>query len=245
MKQSLARFAMQATFLCLLGLSVLLYCSSGCKSPATKTKEPQTYIKVEAKSSPKDKEWKTYETRTLDMVPGFKPYARQVKLDQYGGRTDMKAKATGFFYPKKVGDRWWLVDPEGNLFIHVAIVGVYLGLTDFDKQYSIKHFGTEEVWAQFAAELLHKYSFNGSAGWSRANLLRKTKYPPVYTLSWDFMADFAGTKNLSWQVSGHKGYPDEVWPVFHPDFPAFCDEYAKKLAATKDDPYCLGHFSDN
>ena len=33
--------------------------------------------------------------------------------------------------------------------------------------------------------------------------------------------------------------------MFHPEFEAFCNEYAKKLAVTSDDPYCLGHFSDN
>ena len=216
-----------------------------CSKEITAEKKPQQYIQVEVKNSPSQKEWKQYNTRTIDMVPGFKPYSKKVEMDKYGGRTDMKAEPKGFFYPKKVGDRWWFVDPEGNLFIHVAIVGVYTGLTDFDKQSSIKHFGSEEKWAQFSAELLHKYSFNGSGGWSQAELLRKTQYPPVYTLSWDFLANFAASKGLSWQVSGHMGYPDEVWPVFHPEFEAFCDEYAKKLAVTSDDPYCLGHFSDN
>jgi hypothetical protein len=236
---------MRELFLCFVALSVLLACSTGFCDQTGNAKEAQSYIQVQVKNSPSDKEWKLRDTRTLEMVPGFKPYSKKVQLDKYGGRTDMTAKSTGFFYPKKVGDRWWFVDPEGNLFVHIAIVGVYPGLTDFDRQSSIKHFGSEEKWAKFAAELLHKYSFNGSGGWSQANLLRKTQYPPVYTLSWDFIADFALSKGLAWQVSGHKGYPDEVWPVFHPDFEAFCSEYAKKLAATSDDPYCLGHFSDN
>ena len=59
------------------------------------------------------------------------------------------------------------------------------------------------------------------------------------------MADFAAGKSIAWQVSGHKGYPDKVWPVFHPDFEPFCNTYAQKLVVTRDDPYCIGHFSDN
>jgi hypothetical protein len=34
-------------------------------------------------------------------------------------------------------------------------------------------------------------------------------------------------------------------PVFDPDFESFCDEHARQLAATKDDPWLVGHFSDN
>lgn len=33
--------------------------------------------------------------------------------------------------------------------------------------------------------------------------------------------------------------------IFEPGFEAFCDEHAKQLAGTKDDPWLLGHFSDN
>ena len=33
--------------------------------------------------------------------------------------------------------------------------------------------------------------------------------------------------------------------VFDPDFPTFCDQHARQLAKWKDDPYLIGHFSDN
>ncbi len=206
----------------------------------------QEYIKVKVKRKPKDLIWKTYDTRTMDLLEGFTAGEKKVELDKYGGKVgEKKFEATGFFYPKKLKDRWWLVDPEGNLFVHVAIVAVYRGLSDIGRQASAEHFGSDANWAEFSAELLHKYSFNGTGGWTEAGLLRKTRNPPVYTLSWDFMADFAASLKLAHQVSGHMGYPDEVWPIFHPKFEAFCDEYAKQVAATKDDPYCIGHFSDN
>lgn len=205
----------------------------------------QKYIKVDVKRSPSSKQWVQYDTRTIDMLAGFEPYKEKIELDSYGGRSDRQAKATGFFYPKKVGDRWWLIDPEGKMFIHKAIVSVYTGQSNYSRKITLKHFGSQEKWARFSAELLSNYGFNGCGGWSQAHLLRKTKKPLVYTQSWAFMASFAGSMKLAWQVSGHKGYPDQVWPVFHPSFESHCDKYAKKLAATKDDPYCIGHFSDN
>ena len=209
------------------------------------TESGQRSIQIAVKKKPHDAEWTLRDTRTIDMLADFEPYQKKIELDIYGGRTDRQAEATGFFYPKKIDGRWWLVDPEGHLFIHMAIVGVYTGLTEFSQKMTLDHFGSERKWAQFSTDLLHQYSFNGCGGWSQGDLLRKTKNPPVYTISLDFMRDFAVSKDIAWQVSGHHGYPDKVWPIFHPDFETFCDTYAKKLAEIKDDPYCLGHFSDN
>ncbi len=230
----------------LLNIACAVFCvTAGCSRNDVVAADKTDYVIVEVKNKPADKEWKQYQTRTLENIRGFKPDTNRIILDKYGGRTDKKAKATGFFYPTKIADRWWLIDPEGNCFTHIAIAGVYLGITEFTKQASLEHFGSDANWAQFSAKILHDYSFNGSGGWSDARLLRKTAYPPVYTLSWNFISDFASSKGLTHQVSGHMGYPDEIWPVFHPDFERYCDEYAGKLESTNNDPYCLGHFSDN
>jgi hypothetical protein len=44
---------------------------------------------------------------------------------------------------------------------------------------------------------------------------------------------------------GHTGYPNDAIFVFDSDFEKFCDEEARKLSATRNDPFLLGHFSDN
>jgi hypothetical protein len=229
--------------------SLSIFCQPPCfglDQPGTNAANPRPkYISVEAKAKPADSNWVSYETRTMEQLYDFKPDPKSIKLCEYGGRTDEKLKAKGFFYPLKIKDRWWLVDPHGHPFIHVAVVGVYTGITELDRKTSLEVFSSVEKWADFSTKLLSDHSFNGSGGWSEAQPLRKSHKPLVYTLSWDFMADFATNKGLAWQVSGHKGFPDEVWPVFHPEFVKFCEEYAKKLTATKNDPYCLGHFSDN
>ncbi len=42
--------------------------------------------------------------------------------DKYGGcATGPQLKATGFFRTQKVGDKWWLVDPDGHLFFSHGI----------------------------------------------------------------------------------------------------------------------------
>ncbi len=59
------------------------------------------------------------------------------------------------------------------------------------------------------------------------------------------MSGFGKSKKITYQKPGHAGYPNDCIPVFHPEFETYCLEQAMQLAATKDDPYLLGHFSDN
>src|ERR1035438_9772108 len=61
------------------------------------------------------KDWTNYPTRTLAVLPTAVTSRVDSELDQYGGLLARKVKATGYFYPTKIGERWWLVDPEGCL----------------------------------------------------------------------------------------------------------------------------------
>ena len=205
----------------------------------------QKYIKVPVKRKPTDSDWTLRDTRTLELFEGFKPGSKKIQCSKYDGRLDKKAEAKGFFYPKKVAGRWWLVDPEGNLFINIGVCGVRKGRSRTSQKPAKEKFGTWQNWAEFSTALLVKYGFNGTGGWSDPHLLRETSHPLAYTLSWSFMGSFGKSKKLTRQEPGHLGYPDKCIPVFHPDFEKFCDNYAKKLAATKDDPWLIGHFSDN
>ncbi len=205
----------------------------------------QKYIKVPVKRKPADKDWKLRDTRTIELLEGFQPGSKNIPYSKYGGRVDIKAEAKNFFYPKKVAGRWWLVDPDGNLFVHIGVCSVRRGRSQISRKPAKEKFGTWEKWAEFTTTLLAKYGFNGIGGWSDAELLRAASQPPVYTLSWNFMGSFGRSKKLVWQEPGHLGYPNRCIPVFHPDFEKFCDEYAGQLSATNDDPWLIGHFSDN
>jgi hypothetical protein len=204
----------------------------------------QKYLSIQAKRKPDDA-WKTYETRAMDLLPGFAPRADEIKTDKYGGRLDKKGKATGFFRAEKQGDRWWLIDPDGHPFIHVGVCSVSPGRSKTNAAALQSKFGAPAKWAEATTQLLWDTGFNGIGGWSDAATLRQASRPMPYTLSMSFMSSFGGSKKLTFTQPGHSGYPNGCIPVFHPEFEAFCDNYAKPLAATKDDLFLIGHFSDN
>ncbi|HOW73652.1 MAG TPA: hypothetical protein PKY77_23885 [Phycisphaerae bacterium] len=52
--------------------------------------------------------------------------------DQYGGwAKGPTLKATGFFRTEKIGDQWWLVTPDGQLFISLGIDVIHAGGATF------------------------------------------------------------------------------------------------------------------
>ena len=139
-------------------------------------KEPLTsgpkYIKVAVKRKPADRSWTLRDTRTIELLEGFRPDSSKVLRSDYGGRADKKAEARGFFYPKKIAGRWWLVDPGGNLFVNIGVCSVNGGRSKISQRPAKEKFGTWAKWAEFSTELLASHGFNGTGGWSDTDLLR-------------------------------------------------------------------------
>lgn len=202
-------------------------------------------LSVSAKRKPADK-WKEFPTTTVAHLEGFQPRAEPPALSQYGGDTARKADAQGFFYAKRVGERWWLVDPDGCLFLHVAVCAVTptVGSKGAEEAFARK-FGSEDKWAQATANLLWSHGFNGTGSWSADALLSKAPQRLVYAPNWNFMSSYGKQRGGTFQKPGHTGYPNDAIFVFDPQFETFALKHAGKLAATKDDPWLLGHFSDN
>ena len=48
--------------------------------------------------------------------------AASPQYDKYGGWSRLKGTKTGFFHTQQIKGRWWLVTPEGNVFISKACV---------------------------------------------------------------------------------------------------------------------------
>ena len=189
--------------------------------------------------------WVDYPTRTLDLLDGYKPAAQPVALDPYGGWQGPPEKATGFFYPKKIGPRWWLIDPDGSRFLHVGVVAVGTSSSKTFKANFAKKFTSKAEWADVTTGLLLDHGFNGTGAWSDTAELRGAKKPVAYTVIKNFAAGFAKSKGLARPSVGHSGFVNDSIPIFNEDFPAYCEMAAKGLADTKDDPWLLGHFSDN
>jgi hypothetical protein len=199
---------------------------------------------VKARRKPTD-EWHEYPTRTLDRLTGFQPLAEAPKTDQYGGRLDRKQRASGFFYPAKLGSRWYLIDPAGNPYIQAGICSLTTGRSATNRTNLQTKFGKAEKWAAQTSDLLRSNGFTGSGGWSDVDVLRTAPHRLAYCTTGNFMGDFGRSHHLTHQQAGHLGYANDFIPVFHPDFEAASDSAAQKLTATKDDAFLLGHFSDN
>lgn len=77
-----------------------------------------------------EKEWRAEEAEAVST--------EAYNYSKFGGYKQKQVKATGFFRTEKIGDRWWLVDPEGYLFLSVGVDCVGLGgggnVRDIDKR---------------------------------------------------------------------------------------------------------------
>ena len=183
--------------------------------------------------------WREQPTRLLELLDGYKPSGEKVQVNRYGSRLDRPPeKATGFFYTKKIDGRWWLIDPEGFRFYHVAVNTVR------EPKDVTKNFGSPEQWADAVTTQLRENGFNGLGNGSSTRLQRVNN-PLVWVLRHNFIFAFAREKNLVEPASGTQGFPNRCMPVFHPDFPAFCENYGKALAATANDPTMLGIMTEN
>jgi hypothetical protein len=197
-----------------------------------------------AKTKPSNP-WQDYPTRLVGSLPDYQS-TTDGGLSKYGGIKTDRRVATGFFHAEKIGRRWWLIDPEGFRFIHVGVVSVsYPALSAELKKELPEPFATPEGWASATTELLHAHGFNGTGAWSDTDRLRAAQRPVVYTKMWNFMSAYGAKRGGTYQKAGHMGYPKDCIFVFDPAFVTFCDDYAKRLTATKEDPWLLGHFSDN
>jgi hypothetical protein len=199
---------------------------------------------VEAQVKP-DREWKAYPTRYLAQPVVDERGRSGEQFSQYGGTTRKRLQALGYFYAKKVAGRRWFVDPDGYLFIHKGVVSVAPGKSTYSQSALERVFGDAAGWAKETTKLLKDHGFNGTGSWSNAELLQSSGNPVAYTLIWNFMSEYGKERGGTYQLPGHTGYPNHAIFVFDREFAEFCDRHAGKLAATRDDPWLVGHFSDN
>jgi hypothetical protein len=190
-------------------------------------------------------DWKIFPTRTLSDLPAVATNQADSYLDRFGGLLSRQVKATGFFYATNLTGRWWLVDPEGCLFLDKGVSDVQMP-GGMNSQTALKEkFGGETNWVAQTITFLRSQGFNNLGAWSDTAHLRQAPEPLVYTRILNFMSSYGDKRGGTYQQSGHMGYPNDCIFVFDPSFEVFCNEYARRLAETKNDPWLLGYFSDN
>jgi len=164
---------------------------------------------------------------------------------RYGGTTTRTAATTGFYRTERIAGRWWLVDPDGNLFVSRGVNSITPVRTPGGRAALERVFGSEQAWAVAATDLVRRAGFNTAGAWSAHDLLAEVPEPLAQPRLWGFMAAYGKRRGGTFMQAGHIGYPGDCPFIFDAEFPDFCREHARKVAAVRDDPRVLGHFSDN
>src|SRR4051794_16622193 len=203
---------------------------------------PATARTVQGRKTAKEP-WTDFPTRTLDELANFRP--KPTRLGTFGGDSGHHLAGPGFFRARQENGRWWLVDPEGLACIQPSIAAVRPGESERSRAALAEKYGSREKWAESAQAMLSDLRFTATGAWSENALLNAAanRLPWYTTLS--FMGSFGKSRKLTLRQPGHVGFVQDCMPVFHPDFEAYCDEYARRLAESKTDRYLVGHFSDN
>ncbi len=160
--------------------------------------------------------------RTLDFRQDYIIKPENLELSKYGGWKAHRVAATGFFRVEKIDGRWWAIDPEGYLYVHLAPNSVHLD-----------DFTADEIY-----QLLPQYGFNGLGCWSdnddiiKSSLKKQT--PLAYCPNISFIAEYRRQRD-----------PRIEMPVFDDEFETYANQLAQGFSSYKNDPHVFGYFSDN
>ena len=191
---------------------------------------------------------------------------------KYSGYQSAKVGATGFFRVQQIEGKWWFVDPDGHLYLSMAVPGMAGGGADTrasGRESYYKALPPPEVAASAAGGRGGANSAGGPmAGFRAWNLFRR--YGPEWPAKaaemelrraegWGLTSIVSrGTdtrrrkpyltyfntlpRGNSSQVPMNLGMPD----VYSEEFAQFLEESAKaQLAPRRDDPWLIGYFIGN
>jgi hypothetical protein len=169
--------------------------------------------------------------------------AAEPTLDKYGGFTEIKGKATGFFHIENVDDRNWLITPEGNVFFAVALSHMLSGESDIACQNV--YGGDTDAWLKGSLDKARKMGFNcalGSATSPERNLNGFVDVSKAEKLFREANFPYAvGVIVLKhpWEFVEGETLPD----VFHPEYARLIQSRAAEVCTRhKDDPLCMGYY---
>lgn len=185
-------------------------------------------------------------TRLVEDLPGFQPSSDPLPLGRFGGLNGRTLKATGFFRVERVGQRWWMIDPEGHPYFNIAATSVNVAQSSKTLSTAFaSRFKDEADWREQTIALLREHGFTATGPWSNNGVLSASPQPLPYAMNLNFMATYGKRRGVTKMGTGHVNYANDCILAFDPEFESFCDEHARTLTQAKDDPYLVGYFSDN
>ena len=207
------------------------------------------YRQVQARENARKTEWKSYEAKTVDRLAGFNPRKADPRQDEFGGWMVNRQQATGFFRTQKIGDRWWLIDPEGYPYLAKGIAVFSMGGSDRQRKALAEKFSTPEAWAESQQAMLRSYGFNSLGAWSAVDVVRRSEHPMPYTVIVSPMGAYRSEHRKrfggKYRQAGWQGYRFDLAMVFDPGFDAVIDGVVSQVAKYRDDKYLVGYFTDN
>ncbi len=188
-------------------------------------------------------------TRTLDTLKNFTENNSEVAIyDEYGGLKDesLKQEATGFFYTKKIGDRWWTIDPLGYPFYRVACVQISPGSSSKQQSAVKAQFGTNSAWAISTTDRLRTLGYNSTGGWSLIANLSMVEQPLAQTQIMNVLSSYVKEAGVDEVSGGSTEMYGNMLPVFDPAFAPYADNVVKsKVTPYVNKDYVYGWMSDN
>ncbi len=207
-------------------------------------------LTVDATRTPNGAEtpYTQYPTRTLSTLKGYIANTSETaKYDIYGGLMDeaMKQESTGFFYTKKIGDRWWTFDPLGYPFYRTAVVAITLGSSN-QRQNVWAKYSTADKWAEATTDRLRELGYNSTGGWSATDNLIKAEQPLAQTGILYVLKNYCQANGLDVSNSGSTDLLYGLLPVFDPAFVDFAKTTVKEGVKEYDtSKYIYGWMGDN
>lgn len=191
-------------------------------------------------------------TRTVESLTGWLTstyFDKEYELDVYGGWKNeaMKQEATGNFYVKKLGTRWYYIDPLGYPCIAIGVVGPLYSYAGNEQQRAacIQKYGSEEKWAiATVRDLKDDYGFNLAMPHGGDAFLEVPE-GMIYQKSTTPLTEYGRSINMVDQA-GSTYFDGDAMPVFDPMFPEFVDTYVKEtVTPLLNDTRIVGFTSDN
>jgi hypothetical protein len=164
------------------------------------------------------------------------------QFDRFGGWTEKKFEATGFFRVEK-DDRWWFVTPEGNAFLSVGINHLHPDLWNqsFSREAWQKKLGIDNLNSpqfrpalrEWFLEICREYGFNTVGVHTELRVVNTPRPAMPYIQP----IRFVDIPHWSPEVSD-----DAFRDVFLEKFARHCDRLAKQYAEpARNDPFLLGY----
>lgn len=179
--------------------------------------------------------WGTNRTKLVSLIPGYTSVSDgSDDFTRSGTYKHLRTDSTGFFYVKKINDRWWLIDPDGYAGINMAVTS----------------FSSSAIQNDY--DITKRNGFNGTGNFLASESQTKSGYNLQnyvnfsFTRRLNFFLTYKNErKNYYSTPSSVQGSLDHIL-VFDPQFETFCDSRAKinvtPFATERD---LLGWYTDN